>query len=576
MKVHSSEIRTSVLQRELRWFVTNRWAAGLIVAIGGGLGETWLGGSSGSAPMVAIGAGILLYNAVLWNLLKNEDADADPRPIRFLALAWVQLLLDFISLTLLTILTGGEASPVLGLFILHMVFASTLLSKRSSYLAAAFAIALVFFGLFVSHSWKNTDQEIQIMLGWMAMLILTVYLTNHITSTRRKRDTLLRRQHRQISAIVETAPDGIISFTEDGKIISANTSAERMFGFQPRTLVGIHIHQLMPLEFEKLLQQNSDLPSDHHQGLTAPSFVDGNLLCRRTDGSQFPGGAAVTVVRLGRQLLFTTIVRDISSHREAERKLHDLNEQLKLQQAAMIQHEKMVAVGRMAAGVAHEIANPLSNIDSVIQLAERRSKPVSPEQCRLLSEQVKRISSIIKNLKGFAHPEETEFAFCSAKDLIEQSLSMIQFDRRHRFVHLNESRINRSCIIRVQPESMQQVFVNILVNALDAVEDVSDPQVSISVERTEDQLCRIAFRDNGQGIAPENIRHVFDPFFTTKPLGQGTGLGLSICQQLVSKQGGRIEIQSTDSQGTIVSVLLPIARSAISAASDPAKPHSCS
>jgi len=408
------------------------------------------------------------------------------------------------------------------------------------------------------------------------MLILTVYLTNHITSTLHKSDTLLRQQHRQISAIVETAPDGIISFTEDGKIISANTSAERMFGFEPGTLQGIHIHQLMPLDFERLLEQDSAMPADQLHGRPGPSFADRNLSCRRTDGSQFPGGAAVTAVRLGDQLLFTTIVRDITGHRDAERKLRDLNEQLKLQQAAMIQHEKMVAVGRMAAGVAHEIANPLSNIDSVVQLAERRSNPVSPEQCRLISDQVKRISNIIQNLKGFAHPEETEFAVCSVNELIAQSLSMIRFDRRHRLIVLDDSLTKHHCKIRVQPQCMQQVFVNILVNALDAIEDVPNPEVRIAVESTDDHLCRISLSDNGTGIAPENLQHVFDPFFTTKPVGMGTGLGLSICQQLVAKQGGRIEIESTLSEGTIVSVFLPTIVSAGSGEKTSSRPRSCS
>ena len=569
MNLSVSTSRTGALRKELRWFVRNRWVAGLMVVLIGCLGGYWfdwgsnqdrmpLNWSDESQWMILVGIGILIYNLVLWRLLFHKKKP-DIQPHTLLGVAWAQLLFDFVALTVLTMLTGGTSSPVLGLFILHMVFAGILLPKRSSYIAAACAIVLVAIGLSVSGTWHNNDGEVQIMLGWMAMLILTVYLTNHITDTLRKSDTLLRRQHRQISAIVETAADGIISFGEDGKIISANTVAKRMFGFDSDSLEGVHIHLLMPIEYESLLHEAQQNIPPQNGNTGAPSRIQREITGRRADGSTFIGDAAVTVIHIGEKFLYTVIIRDMTEQISVERKLRALNEKLKVQQSAMIQHEKMVAVGRMAAGVAHEIANPLSNIDSIVQLALRRAKPLSEKQCDLIAEQVKRISTIIMHLKGFAHPEQTQNAVHSVGDLIKKSLSMIQFDRRHRHIELDDSIRNHCCDLRIQPQAVQQIFVNLLVNALDAVEGVDNPCVRISANPSNDGLCAIAFSDNGPGIPPENLKQVFDPFFTTKPVGQGTGLGLSICQHLVNKQGGRIEINSTPDSGTTVTVHLPIA-----------------
>ena len=147
MNLSVSTSRTGALREELRWFVRNRWVAGLMVVVIGCVGGYWfdwrnipdkmpLKWSNESQWMILVGVGILIYNLVLWRLLfHKKKPDIQPRTL--LVVAWAQLLLDFSALAVLTMLTGGASSPALGLFILHMVFAGILLPKRSSYISAA-------------------------------------------------------------------------------------------------------------------------------------------------------------------------------------------------------------------------------------------------------------------------------------------------------------------------------------------------------------------------------------------------------------------------------------------------------
>ncbi len=565
MKEAITEIHTSALLDELRWFVANRWIAGAVVALGGVTLGIW--GQWGGAELLvlSIGVGILAYNAIIYKFLRGAvQADVGSSAERLIVVAWFQLLLDFSTLTLLTILSGGIFSPILGLFILHMVFASILLPRRAAYLAATAAILMVYSGLHFADLWDTSDQALQIFFGWIAMLILTVHLASHITSTLRGRDNLLRQHHQRMRGIVETAADGIISFDRDGIIESANTRAQVMFGYPSGALKGISIGELMPLPYAGLLDdpQTGDMGTRH---------LVAEFDCTKQDGAVFPGEAALTLMRFEQHVVFTTIVRDITDHKTAENELHTLNRQLKTQQESMIQHEKMVAVGRMAAGVAHEIANPLSNIDSMVQLAVRRQKPLSENQLGLISEQVKRISNIINQLKGFAHPDETDWQTVAVDDLINKALAVLQFDRRHQFIDVVQREGQPPCLLRVQPQSLQQVLINILVNALDATEESSTPKVQITFDGDDEETCRITVTDNGMGIETEHLKEIFDPFYTTKPVGKGTGLGLSICQKLIERHQGRIEVNSAIGEGTSLCIILPISLKAPVAGGLPAE-----
>ena len=229
---------------------------------------------------------------------------------------------------------------------------------------------------------------------------------------------------------------------------------------------------------------------------------------------------------------------------------------LQTQQMTMVQHEKMVSMGQMAAGVAHEIANPLANIDSMLQLAQRHPDRLNPQKLEQMRTQANRIREILSQLTNFAHPTDMHWETMPIVDLVEMGLSMVRFDRRHRAVTIQRDYSQPPCMLYIQPHAMQQVLINLMLNAIDAMSEVDEPRLIIST-RCFDKECQISITDNGSGISPENIPHLFEPFFTTKPVGKGTGLGLAISYSLVVKQGGRIDVDSTVGKGTTMTLSIP-------------------
>lgn len=238
------------------------------------------------------------------------------------------------------------------------------------------------------------------------------------------------------------------------------------------------------------------------------------------------------------------------------RRVRAMTQRLQAQQMTMLQHEKMVAMGQMAAGVAHEIANPLANIDSMLQLAIRNPERMSQEKIEQMRQQTVRIREILSQLTSFAHPTDQQWQTMPIIDLVEMGLAMVRFDRRHRKVTIERNYSPTPCVLRIQPHAMQQVIINLMINAIDAVSEVAQPRLIVSTQCMGSE-CHISVTDNGIGISPENLSHLFEPFFTTKPVGKGTGLGLAISFSLVERQGGRIDVKSAPGKGTTVTIALP-------------------
>ena len=254
------------------------------------------------------------------------------------------------------------------------------------------------------------------------------------------------------------------------------------------------------------------------------------------------------------------VTQNMRRHRQRvlqqNRRIRIMSDQLRRQGQAMIQHEKMVAMGQMAAGVAHEITNPLASMDSMLQLLQRKPDRMKADDADKLREQVARISNIVRQLTQFAHPPEAQWQTVSVGELVERSLQMVRFDQRIRQVRLDVQISPQAQRILAQPQAMEQVLVNIILNALDAMTDVSEPRLEIRAD-CHDGQCRIEIADNGHGIAAGNMNRLFEPFFTTKPVGKGTGLGLSISYSMVRRHGGRIEVQSLPNQGARFTIYLP-------------------
>jgi two-component system C4-dicarboxylate transport sensor histidine kinase DctB len=240
-------------------------------------------------------------------------------------------------------------------------------------------------------------------------------------------------------------------------------------------------------------------------------------------------------------------------------RIRSMSKETRWQKKAMVQQDKMAAMGEMAAGVAHEIANPLACMDSLLQLIQRKPERLQDGTVEKLREQVGRISQIVRQLTHFAHPAGEKWEKVAIGDVIARAVQMARFDPRFRDgkVRFTQRIGTEKADVMAQPHALEQVLVNIILNALDAMAD--EPASHLDIHAWQDKhACFIEITDNGRGILPEHMARLFEPFFTTKPVGKGTGLGLAISYKLVRSHGGNLEAESPG-KGAKFRISLPMA-----------------
>lgn len=246
-------------------------------------------------------------------------------------------------------------------------------------------------------------------------------------------------------------------------------------------------------------------------------------------------------------------------HREKE---------LLLERQKYFHQEKMAAIGALAAGVAHEIGNPIAAISGIAQEMEvRRSEGCRSctnghcHSCRpdLILEQAQRLATITREIADFSSPQPAEPQFLDLNAQLRSTSSLIRYDKRLRQVELRLDLDPQLPAIYGVGDQLSQVIMNLLINAMDALEPVTDrPSViAISTRVDEGRVC-MAVEDNGPGMEKEILDRAFEAFFTTKPAGKGTGLGLSLCYSIMKNHGGSIEIDSALGVGTCVRAYFPI------------------
>ncbi|HEX8336719.1 MAG TPA: ATP-binding protein, partial [Pyrinomonadaceae bacterium] len=234
-------------------------------------------------------------------------------------------------------------------------------------------------------------------------------------------------------------------------------------------------------------------------------------------------------------------------------------ERLRALNEHLVRAEKLAAAGALAAGVAHEVNNPLASISSLIQILQ--SRPLTPdreaetrEMLRLISTQIERISQVLRDLLDFARQRPPARARLDLARVVESSLRLAAFDKGFKRLRVKTDFDERAPEVSADPDQLQQVFLNLLLNARDAMPDGGDLRVSLSFDEEAREVF-VEFADTGHGIPSDALPHVFDPFFTTKRAG--AGLGLAVCYGIVTAHGGRVSVESGGGPGTTVRVALP-------------------
>jgi C4-dicarboxylate-specific signal transduction histidine kinase len=244
---------------------------------------------------------------------------------------------------------------------------------------------------------------------------------------------------------------------------------------------------------------------------------------------------------------------------EMERREHELREK----QEQLVQAGKLATLGELTTGVAHELNNPLNNIGLFvgniidrIRIGEQDSHRIVDDLERVV-EQVQKATEIITHLRSFGRTAPIALEPVDVQDVISRALSLVQEQLRLRLITVELDFLAASPVTLGNPIQLEQVFINLLTNARDALEGADRKKIHISCSAGAG-MARIVVRDTGPGIEPALEQRIFDPFFTTKEVGSGTGLGLSITYGIVQEHGGTISVESPSGEGASFTVELPL------------------
>jgi signal transduction histidine kinase len=240
-----------------------------------------------------------------------------------------------------------------------------------------------------------------------------------------------------------------------------------------------------------------------------------------------------------------------------EQRIVERTGQLQQSQAMIVQQEKQAAFGLLAAGIAHEVGNPLAAISSLVQLLNRRNiEPETREKLQLVDDQLRRIQRTLRELVDFSRPAVHEQSLCDVHSALDAALNIAKYYKRKKGKKIITDYVDNLPPMMIVRDQLVQVFLNLILNAMDATREGGSIEIRTSIVGNE---LRIDFRDDGHGIAPEHRKRIFSPYFTTKETG--TGLGLFVCRNIVEQNHGRIELSDTSAVGTTFTVWLNLANS---------------
>ena len=242
------------------------------------------------------------------------------------------------------------------------------------------------------------------------------------------------------------------------------------------------------------------------------------------------------------------------NQRMLEDRILDRTRELQESQAMIVQQEKQAAFGLLAAGIAHEVGNPLAAISSLVQLLNRRNiEPETREKLQLVDDQLRRIQRTLRELVDFSRPVVHERSRCDLHSVLDAALNIAKYYKRKKGKQIITHYVEGLSPMMIVRDQLVQVFLNLILNAMDATEEGGTIEIHTSIVADE---LRIDVRDDGHGIPPEFRARVFAPYFTTKETG--TGLGLFVCRNIVEENDGRIELSETSPTGTTFTVWLEL------------------
>jgi PAS domain S-box-containing protein len=564
-------IQTAMID-QIKWLIKLRWFAvvGILVA---GVVCTRLFPVLSSAGELHVCAGILLACNLVYSFIVSRRVGKPNLSDSIHTL--IQIEIDLLMLTALIHFGGGIINPFILFYAFHIIIATIVLSKTLSFVVSMSAI--VMFGIMAlgelngwpgleHHSielktevylWKNHVYMFGAFFAFTATVVLTQYLTRTVVARMTSKEIEAARNRDLLEAMIAAMGEGLLFINNEGKIAMSNPEAVKWASGEKETI----------RDFPKPLV-------DHVTGLMAEATSVGPAC--QTVKFDFAGEdskkryveakSCPVMDEDGSRLGFVIVGQDITEHKHLEQELRTqtdetshINEMLKMSRVEMAHREKMVAIGQMATGIAHEIDNPLASLSSVIQYIARKSDG-QQEQFDVMKHQIDRISVILRRMLSLSRPATSEYKWVDINTTIENTISLVRFDKRAKNVKFENVENKELPMVWLNPLHFEQVLLNITINALDAmsVKETEDEHLLTVSRSFADGKIEVRISDTGIGMEKEVCRRAFESFFTTKELGKGTGLGLFISYNLITEVDGTISMDSEPGKGTTVTISVPV------------------
>ena len=571
-----SQCTRKVFVEQILWLMRLRW-----IAVVGIVAATLL--CSYAFPVLTVTipiyvcAGILfICNSLYFLAATKRQEDATPRD---LVLVMIQVEVDLLILTAVLHFSGGVLNPFFLFYIFHVIIAAIILPQSLSFVVGLTTILLfgllevneLYGGSFLGYyplqlstsggPWRNPLYSLGVFAAFSFTVMLAQYLTRMIIIRMTAKELEAARNSDVLKAVINAMSEGLIFVANDGDVAICNPAADlwkREGAFNKQ-----HSFEDFPCSMAEMLSGVVSSDDNAAAAERAISFETTGPEKRYVEAKGCP------VVGIdGKKLGYVIVGQDLTEHKKLETDLRErteevtaINELLRMSRIEMAQREKMVAIGQMATGIAHEIGNPLTSISSVAQYLVRRiTVQEQKEQLLVIQYHVSRISNILRRMLSLSRPATGEYKWTDVNSLIENTLSLINFDKRAHAVTIDNIATLDLPKIWLNPQHFEQVFLNIFINALDAMnaKQCEREHLLRITKVLKDDAIAIHISDTGIGMSPEICKRAFDSFFTTKEIGKGTGLGLFISHNLVTEVDGTIELESEIGIGTTVIIQIPL------------------
>ncbi len=357
----------------------------------------------------------------------------------------------------------------------------------------------------------------------------------------------LEAREAHLQSILDTVPDAMIVIDERGLITSFSSAAERLFGYAAAEIIGENVKVLMPSPYKEA--HDSYLERYRATGERRIIGIGRIVVAERKDGSTFPIELSVGEGRSANRRFFTGFIRDLSERQAAEARLQEL-------QSELVHMSRLTAMGEMASTLAHELNQPLTAIANYLKGSQRMLDKAAGETATAVREaldkaaaQSLRAGEIIRRLRDFVSRGESERRVERVTKLVEESSALALVGARDLGIRVSYRLDPSADTVLADRVQIQQVLLNLIRNAVDAMAESRNRQLVVSSKALPDDMVEIAVADTGSGIAREVAGQLFQPFVTSKK--QGMGVGLSISRTIVDAHGGQIWAEPNPVGGTV-------------------------